>query len=54
MLNKLSGIYTIRCKFTNKIYIGLSVNFHYRHLCHKRDLEHNKHSNQYLQNHYNK
>lgn len=54
MLNKLSGIYIIRCRFTNKVYIGLTVNFHYRHLCHKRDLEHNRHSNQYLQNHYNK
>jgi len=54
MLKKLSGIYQIRSKFKSKVYIGLSNNFHYRSLCHKRNLECGKHENDYLQKHYNK
>lgn len=54
MQSKLSGIYQIRSKFKNKVYIGLSNNFHYRSLCHKRKLENGTHENDYLQKHYNK
>lgn len=54
MLNKLSGIYQIRSKIDGKSYIGLTNNFHNRHLSHKRNLEKGVHYNNYLQKHYNK
>lgn len=54
MQNKLSCIYLIRSKIDNKKYIGLTNNFHYRHLSHKRKLENNIHENNYIQRYYNK
>lgn len=49
-----SGIYKITNKVNNKIYIGSAVNFKRRRSEHFSDLKHNNHSNQHLQNAYNK
>lgn len=48
------GIYSIKNVKNNKIYIGSSNNIEKRIKDHFRNLKNNKHSNQYLQNAYNK
>lgn len=50
----VSGIYTITNKVNGKLYVGLSNNVHHRFSQHKSDLNHNRHSNPYLQNAWNK
>lgn len=47
------GIYGIKNKINNKIYIGQSINIEKRITRHKTHLKHNKHANQHLQNSYN-
>lgn len=49
-----SGIYIIKNKIDNKVYIGQSVHVKYRISTHKCLLDKNKHENSYLQNAYNK
>ncbi len=49
-----SGIYWIRNKISNKIYIGQSVNFKKRFYHHEYELNKNIHGNKYLQNEWNK
>jgi YesN/AraC family two-component response regulator len=51
---KNCGIYEIRNTFNNKIYIGSSKNLYGRCKKHFSLLKHNKHTNMYLQNSYNK
>lgn len=51
---KKSGIYSIKNKFNNRIYIGSAKCFKNRWKVHLKDLQNNKHSNYYLQNDYNK
>lgn len=48
------GIYFIKCLINNKTYIGSSINIEKRLKQHIKMLEKNNHSNQYLQNSYNK
>jgi group I intron endonuclease len=48
------GIYVIKNRVNNKIYVGSSVNTSYRWSMHKSQLERNIHSNKKLQNSYNK
>lgn len=48
------GIYSIKNLKNNKVYIGSSNNIEKRIKDHFRNLKNNKHSNQYLQNAYNK
>ena len=50
----MSGIYIIRNKINNKVYVGQSVNTKLRIANHKNLLRNNKHENKYLQNSYNK
>lgn len=45
----ISGIYVIRNKKTNKVYIGSSHNIHKRFNQHKNDLNNGRHYNMYLQ-----
>lgn len=49
-----SGIYSITNIVNNKKYIGQSININSRISAHKTHLKNNKHSNEYLQNQYNK
>jgi len=49
-----SGIYIIRNKINNKIYLGSSVNMNIRFIHHKGRLLNNMHKNSYLQNSVNK
>lgn len=49
-----SGIYKITNIITNQAYYGSSCNLISRLSKHKKDLEHNKHNNRFLQNSYNK
>jgi len=49
-----SGIYKITNAINGKIYIGSSSNLYNRKHHHFSKLKHNKHSNQHLQNSYNK
>lgn len=51
---KLCGIYCIENIITGKNYIGQSVDIKRRWATHLRELEKNKHSNQHLQNAFNK
>lgn len=51
---KIIGIYYIKCLINKKVYIGSSTNIHIRFSKHLSLLKHNKHSNQYLQNSFNK
>lgn len=51
---RISGIYQILNKITNKSYIGSSINCVKRIGYHKSLLKYNKHNNTYLQNSYNK
>ena len=48
------GIYSIKNVKNNKVYIGSSNNIEKRIKDHFRNLKNNRHSNQYLQNAYNK
>jgi hypothetical protein len=50
----LSGIYGIKNKINNKIYVGSSINIHSRLLEHIYDLKKKIHCNDYLQNSWNK
>lgn len=54
MIDKISGIYCIENKITNKKYIGKSVNIIKRWEDHKRLLNRNRHENTYLQHAWNK
>lgn len=51
---KICGIYCIKNKVDNKVYIGQSININNRLANHKSDLKHNRHHNTYLQHAYNK
>lgn len=51
---KCSGIYYLKNKFNNKLYIGSSKNIRTRIYNHKNKLKYNKHNNPYLQNVVNK
>lgn len=51
---KICGVYKITNKVNNKIYIGSSVNVYTRWRNHIYELNNNKHSNNYLQNAWNK
>ena len=51
---KISCVYQIRNIINNKIYIGSTINLKSRINEHKNDLKKNIHSNQYLQNAWNK
>ena len=46
---KITGIYMIRCKINNKIYIGRSKNIKDRWKQHKKELRNNKHCNKNIQ-----
>lgn len=48
------GIYLIRCKDTNKNYVGQSINIARRIQAHKCQLRNNTHANEYLQAAWNK
>lgn len=48
------GIYMIKSKVNNKVYIGCSNNIERRFKEHKKKLVKNIHHNKHLQNHYNK
>lgn len=50
----ICGIYGIKNKVNNKIYIGQSISIYNRWKKHKCELKCNKHKNSYLQNSYNK
>lgn len=50
----LSGIYEIRNKIDNKVYVGSSKDIKVRLLAHKNMLKRNKHANIHLQNAWNK
>ena len=52
--NKISGIYAIKNKTNNKLYIGQSQDIKNRWSNHKNRLNNNKHSNKKLQNSWNK
>jgi group I intron endonuclease len=49
-----SGIYAIRNKINNKVYVGSAKNFDARWKRHCKDLSHNRHSSIKLQRSYNK
>ena len=48
------GIYGIKNKINNKIYIGQSTNISMRFVAHRCDLNHNRHFNEHLQRSWNK
>ena len=54
MKHHISGIYQIKCKTNNKIYIGSSVNIKQRWKYHKWQLRAGKHDAKYMQNCRNK
>lgn len=49
-----SAVYGIKCKITNKIYIGATKNLHFRLLKHFNELYHNRHRTKLLQREFNK
>lgn len=49
-----SGIYQILCTSTNKVYIGSAINLQRRYKEHWKQLKGNRHTNNYLQNAWNK
>jgi group I intron endonuclease len=51
---KTCGIYGIRNKITDRIYVGKSVEIEIRFSRHKTELKHNKHYNDHLQRSFNK
>lgn len=53
-MTKIQGIYIIKNKINEKIYIGSSFNINNRFKQHKYLLMNNKHKNKYLQNAWNK
>lgn len=53
-LPKSSGVYQIRCKSNNKIYIGSAIDIRTRCEQHRRSLRRGDHSNQHLQAAWNK
>lgn len=53
-LNNTSGIYQIRNKISNKIYVGSAANLYMRFAQHKSKLKQNDHPNKHLQNAWNK
>lgn len=53
-MTSVSGIYVIRNKKNNKVYIGSSFDIRKRTNAHKNDLRKGKHHNKYLQNSWNK
>lgn len=54
MITTKSGIYTITCTPTGKIYVGSAFNIKRRWIDHRSLLKHQKHHNEYLQNAWNK
>lgn len=50
----MKGIYLIKCKSENKVYIGQSKDIRKRYISHLSDLRKNKHKNLYLQEAFNK
>lgn len=48
------GIYMIKNKTTNKVYIGQSIDINNRWIRHKSELNNNKHTNSHLQHAWNK
>lgn len=54
MTSKITGIYCIRNKINGKRYIGRSLDINNRWKMHRRELNSNKHKNDYLQNAWNK
>jgi len=54
MIEKISGVYQIKCLINNKIYIGSSVNIYQRCKNHKWNLNKNRHHSIHLQNCWNK
>lgn len=50
----ICGIYMIKNKITKQIYIGQSRDIKARYRSHRSDLRNNKHSNEHLQNSWNK
>ena len=54
IMNKICGIYIIRNKINNKMYVGQSVNIKARWSQHLDALNKNKHCNTHLQNSWNK
>lgn len=53
-MNCRSGIYCIKNKINDKLYIGSSSNIHKRFICHKYALRKDKHHNKPLQHSFNK
>ena len=51
---KRSGIYAIKNKLNNKLYIGSAINFEKRKREHYSNLRNNKHHSKYLQRSFNK
>ena len=51
---KITGIYMIKCKINNKVYIGQSKNIKKRFSYHRSALNRNNHDNDLLQNDWNK
>ena len=50
----MTGIYTITCLKTNKVYVGQSINIKRRFFVHRSQLKNNHHRNSYLQKAWNK
>jgi len=53
-IEKYCGVYLIRNKINNKIYIGISKDIYLRWDQHRSELRNNKHHNKYLQRSWNK
>ena len=53
-MEKVCGIYKISCDKVSVVYIGQSIDIYTRWKQHKTQLKHNRHTNSYLQNIYNK
>lgn len=54
LYKKITGIYMIKCKINNKVYIGQSKNIKKRFSDHRSALNRNNHYNDLLQNDWNK
>jgi len=53
-LKNRKGIYKISCHSNQQVYIGKSIDLHYRWLKHLSDLRLNQHHSKYMQNSFNK
>lgn len=53
-LLNIPGVYSIKCKITDKLYIGETISLYHRFTYHLRRLLNNKHDNPYLQEAVNK